>query len=102
MRASKLCFFLGLAAIIALLNGCAYSLHPLYNPGENVRDAALVGTWIPEGGKDNSATQIQENTDGTYEITGTDPDSPSNSATKCVWSASETISSLMRFSIPNL
>jgi len=76
MRASKLCFFLGLAAIIALLNGCAYSLHPLYNPGENVRDAALVGTWIPEGGKDNSATQIQENTDGTYEITGTDPDSP--------------------------
>jgi len=76
MRASKLCFFLGFAAMIALLNGCTYSLHPLYNPGENVREPALVGTWIAkENGESDNNVTIQENTDGTYEVTGTDSNS---------------------------
>lgn len=75
MRASKLCFSLGLAAMIALLDGCAYSLHPLYNPGENVREPGLVGTWIAEHDKNNSKITIQANADGTYEATGTDSDS---------------------------
>jgi hypothetical protein len=76
MRASKFCVSLGLAAMIALLDGCAYSLHPLYNPGENVREPGLVGTWIADkNDKDNSKITIQANADGTYEVTGTDSDS---------------------------
>ena len=76
MRASKLCFSLGLAAMMALLNGCAYSLHPLYNPGESVREPGLIGTWTAEKNeKNNSNITIQANADGTYEFTGTDPDS---------------------------
>jgi hypothetical protein len=75
MRASKFCVSLGLAAVIAILNGCAYSLHPLYNPGENVREPGLVGTWTVEDDNNNSKTIIQANADGTYEVTGTDSDS---------------------------
>lgn len=76
MRASKFCVSLGLAAVIALLNGCAYSLHPLYNPGENVREPGLVGTWTADkNDKNNNNITIQENADGTYEVTGTDSDS---------------------------
>lgn len=72
MRASKLCSFLGLAAVIPLLNGCAYSLHPLYDTRDNVREPSLAGTWLD---KDNNKITIQENTDGTYEVTGTNADS---------------------------
>ena len=76
MHASKFCAFLGLAAMIALLDGCAYSLHPLYNPGENVREPGLVGTWTADKNeKNNSNITIQANADGTYEVTGTDSDS---------------------------
>lgn len=76
MRASKLCVFLGFVVTITLLNGCAYSLHPLYNPGESVREPGLVGTWTADKNeKNNSNITIQANADGTYEVTGTDSDS---------------------------
>lgn len=76
MHASKLCAFLGFVVTITLLNGCAYSLHPLYNPGESVREPGLVGTWTAEkNDKNNSSVTIQANADGTYEVTGTDSDS---------------------------
>lgn len=75
MRASKLCFWLGFVAMMALLNGCAYSLHPLYKPGENVREPGLVGTWIADKNDKNSSNiTIQANADGTYELTGTESD----------------------------
>ena len=72
MRASKLCVFLGLVVTITLLNGCAYSLHPLYNTSDNVREPGLAGTWLD---KDNNKIQVRENADGTYEATGTDSNS---------------------------
>ncbi|HEV2617367.1 MAG TPA: hypothetical protein VGU63_12250 [Candidatus Acidoferrales bacterium] len=76
MRLPKFGFFLGLAAMIGLLNGCAYSLHPLYNPDENVREPGLVGTWVStENNKANNTVTIRENADGTYEAVGTSPDS---------------------------
>lgn len=76
MRASKSCLFFGFVAAIALLDGCAYSLHPLYNPGENVREPGLVGTWTADkNDKDHSNITIHANADGTYEVTGTDSDS---------------------------
>ncbi|HVA17245.1 MAG TPA: hypothetical protein VMV59_05985 [Candidatus Dormibacteraeota bacterium] len=72
MRASKLCVFLGLVVTIALLNGCAYSLQPLYHPDENVREPGLVGTWTTKDGQSDNNITIQANADGTYEVTGTD------------------------------
>lgn len=76
MRASKFGLFLGFAALIAPLDGCAYSLHPLYNPGENVREPGLVGTWtFDKNEKNNNNIAIKANADGTYEVTGTESDS---------------------------
>src|SRR5579863_7721523 len=72
MRASKFCFCLAVAAMTALLGGCAYSLHPLYNASDIVREPGLVGTWTD---KDNNKRKVQQNSDGSYEISGTDPDS---------------------------
>jgi hypothetical protein len=72
MRASKFCFSLAIVAMTALLGGCAYSLHPLYNASDIVREPGLVGVWTD---KDNNNRKIQQNSDGSYEISGTDPDS---------------------------
>ncbi|MFZ0212524.1 MAG: hypothetical protein WBE20_16415 [Candidatus Acidiferrales bacterium] len=71
MRASKLCFCLAIALTTTLLGGCAYSLHPLYNTSDNVREPGLAGIWTD---KDNKIT-IQENSDGSYELSGTDANS---------------------------
>jgi len=72
MRASKFCFSLAIVAMTALLGGCAYSLHPLYNASDIVREPGLVGVWTD---KDNNKRKIKEKSDGSYEISGEDPDS---------------------------
>jgi hypothetical protein len=72
MRASKFCFSLAIVAMTALLGGCAYSAHPLYNASDIVREPGLVGVWTD---KDNNKRKIKEKSDGSYEISGTDPDS---------------------------
>lgn len=74
MRASKFCFFLAVVAATFLLGGCAYSIHPYYISTDNVREPGLVGAWIGSD-KDAIKTTIQQKSDGSYEISGRDPDS---------------------------
>ena len=71
MRASKFRFCLAIATMTVLFGGCAYSIHPFYLSTDNVREPGLVGVWMD---KDNKTT-IQENSDGSYEISGKDSDS---------------------------
>ena len=60
------------AGLALLLNGCVWSVHPLYTEGTMVFEPALVGVWRTADGEKTAI--VKEGPERTYEITYLDKD----------------------------